>query len=64
MSVGDPFLREEALSIDDEDTSGSEEEVAHISKERVRAKETSKLRRRAYFLSQQVYSFPDGLDIR
>jgi ATP-dependent RNA helicase DHX37/DHR1 len=57
MSVGDPFLREEALGIDDEDSSQSEEEMAHISKETVRAKELSKQRRRAYFVSQQVYSF-------
>ena len=58
MSVGDPFLREEALGIDDEDSSKSEgEEIVHISKETVRAKELSKQRRRAYFVSQQVYSF-------
>jgi ATP-dependent RNA helicase DHX37/DHR1 len=53
LSVGDPFLREEALGVD-EDSSGGEEEMTHISKEKVRAKETSKLRRREYFLSQQV----------
>jgi ATP-dependent RNA helicase DHX37/DHR1 len=52
ISVGDPFLREEALGVDD--SSGSEEEVAHISKKKVQAKEVSKLRRRAYFQSQQV----------
>jgi ATP-dependent RNA helicase DHX37/DHR1 len=57
MSVGDPFLREEALGIDDEDSSESDEEMTHISKETVRAKELSKQRRRAYFVSQQVYSF-------
>lgn len=58
ISVGDPFLREEALGIDDEDPSQREEEgMAHISKETVRAKELSKQRRRAYFVSQQVYSF-------
>jgi ATP-dependent RNA helicase DHX37/DHR1 len=58
MSVGDPFLREEALGIDNEHSSESEEEeMAHISKEMVRAKELSKQRRRAYFVSQQVYSF-------
>jgi ATP-dependent RNA helicase DHX37/DHR1 len=61
LSVGDPFLREEGLGVE-EDLSGSEEEMAHISKEKVRAKETSKLRRRAYFLSQQVL-IPDGLVI-
>lgn len=57
MSVGDPFLREEALGIDDEDSSESEEEMTHISKETVRAKELLKQRRRAYFVSQQVYPF-------
>ena len=58
ISVGDPFLREESLGIDDEDSSESEvEEIAHISKETVRAKELSKQRRRAYFASQQVYLF-------
>ena len=61
LSVGDPFLREEGLGVD-EDSSGSEE-MAHISKERVRAKETSKLRRRAYFLSQQVLIPDDSCDI-
>jgi ATP-dependent RNA helicase DHX37/DHR1 len=58
MSVGDPFLREEALGIDDEDSSESDGgEIAHISKETVHAKELLKHRRRAYFVSQQVYSF-------
>jgi ATP-dependent RNA helicase DHX37/DHR1 len=52
MSVGDPFLREEALGA--EDSSGGEEETADLSNEKVRAKEASKLRRRAYFQSQQV----------
>ncbi|KAF8461309.1 P-loop containing nucleoside triphosphate hydrolase protein [Russula ochroleuca] len=55
LSVGDPFLREEALGVD-EDSSGGEEEMTHISKEKVRAKETSKLRRREYFLSQQYHA--------
>ncbi len=57
MSVGDPFLREEALGIDEDSSGSEEEEMDHISKERVRAKEISKQRRRAYFTSQQVYSF-------
>ncbi|KAI0004526.1 P-loop containing nucleoside triphosphate hydrolase protein [Russula compacta] len=54
ISVGDPFLREEALGV--EDSSGSEEEMTHISRENVRAKETSRLRRRAYFQSQQYHA--------
>ncbi|KAI0283970.1 P-loop containing nucleoside triphosphate hydrolase protein [Russula aff. rugulosa BPL654] len=56
MSVGDPFLREEALGIDDEDLSESDGEMTHISKETVRAKELSKQRRRAYFVSQQFHA--------
>jgi ATP-dependent RNA helicase DHX37/DHR1 len=52
MSVGDPFLREEALGV--EDTSESEEETVHVSEEKGQAKEASRLRRRAYFQSQQV----------
>ena len=56
ISVGDPFLREEALGV--EDSSGSQEGMTHISRENVRAKETSRLRQRAYFQSQQV-GIPD-----
>jgi ATP-dependent RNA helicase DHX37/DHR1 len=52
MSVGDPFLRDEALGV--EDVSESEEEMAHIGKEKAREKEKSRHRRRAYFQSQQV----------
>ena len=52
MSVGDPFLRDEALGV--EDVSESEEEMAHISEEKAREKEKSRHRRRAYFQSQQV----------
>ena len=51
MSVGDPFLREDALG--DEHSRG-EEDVAHINKEEVREKEMLKHRRREYFQSQQV----------
>jgi len=59
MSVGDPFLREEALGI--EGSSGGEEETAHVSREQAQAKEASKLRRRAYFRSQQVLILDDLL---
>jgi ATP-dependent RNA helicase DHX37/DHR1 len=52
MSVGDPFLREEALGA--EGWSESEEEMVDVGDEKARAKETSRLRRRAYFQSQQV----------
>ncbi|KAI0300291.1 P-loop containing nucleoside triphosphate hydrolase protein [Russula brevipes] len=58
MSVGDPFLREDALGA--EDSSGGEEESADLSadlsNEKAREKEASKLRRRAYFQSQQYHA--------
>ncbi len=56
MSVGDPFLREEALGV--EDSSKGEEDLAHVTNEGVREKETLKHRRREYFQSQQVHT-PD-----
>jgi len=59
MSVGDPFLREEALGV--EGSSGGEEETAHVSREKAQAKEASKLRRRTYFRSQQVLILDDLL---
>lgn len=61
MSVGDPFLREEALGA--EDSSESEEEMANVGDEKARAKETSRLRRRAYFQSQQVRHPMQSFDI-
>ncbi|KAI0304429.1 P-loop containing nucleoside triphosphate hydrolase protein [Multifurca ochricompacta] len=54
ISVGDPFLREEALGVDH--SLASEEEIAHISSETVREKEVLKFRRRAYFQSQQYHA--------
>ncbi|KAI0269827.1 P-loop containing nucleoside triphosphate hydrolase protein [Gloeopeniophorella convolvens] len=54
MSVGDPFLREEALGVDD--VSENEEELSHITSEKIRSKVASKLRRRAYFQSQQLHA--------
>lgn len=54
LSIGDPFLREEVLDGDDSEASDSDEELAHITSEQVRAKEARKLQRRAFFRSQQV----------
>lgn len=61
MSVGDPFLREEALGV--EDSSESELEMADVGNEKARTKETSRLRRRAYFQSQQVHYLIHSFDI-
>jgi ATP-dependent RNA helicase DHX37/DHR1 len=59
LSVGDPFLHEEALNgdADDESAKGSvdgDDELRYITNEEVRAKETRRLRRRSFFQSQQV----------
>jgi len=62
LSVGDPFLREEALGssgedkreLNDEDLTG---EIAHIRSEDLREKEIAKARRRAFINSQQVSFF-------
>lgn len=61
LSVGDPFLREEALAIADED-SGIEgttlsdvvPELSHIDSRELKEKEAAKARRRAFFISQRV----------
>ena len=54
LSVGDPFLREEALDVDDEDSDEEEESLVHLTSEAVKAKEIRKLRRKAFFQSQMV----------
>ncbi|KAI9512405.1 P-loop containing nucleoside triphosphate hydrolase protein [Russula earlei] len=54
VSSRDPFLREEALGV--EERSGGDEDLAHISGEKVQSEESSKLRRREYFRSQQCHA--------
>lgn len=54
LSVGDPFLREEALLQDDDEQDSGDEELSHLTSDAVRMKEARKLRRRAFFKSQQV----------
>jgi ATP-dependent RNA helicase DHX37/DHR1 len=55
LSVGDPFLHEDALqheeSESDEDPDG---ELSHIKSAALRAKEANRLRRKAFFQSQNV----------
>lgn len=59
LSVGDPFLHEEALNGDEDDenvnggTDGGDE-LRYITNEKIKARETKKLRRRSFFQSQQV----------
>ncbi|KAL4251928.1 hypothetical protein ABKN59_002637 [Abortiporus biennis] len=57
LSVGDPFLREEALEKENEEDSDEEtEELGHLTSEAVKAKELRKLRRRKFFQSQQLHA--------
>lgn len=59
LSVGDPFLRENALGEDpndegDADMAEMNPEIEHIRSEHIKGKEKSKLQRRAFFQIQQV----------
>lgn len=54
LSVGDPFLREEAIDGSQSSDSGSDDELSHITSDKMKAKELRKMRRRAFFKSQQV----------
>ena len=55
LSVGDPFLREEGI---DEEREESDDDVddalSHLHNEAARAKEARKIRRRAFFQAKQV----------
>lgn len=58
LSVGDPFIHEEAPYGDGGDNSNGgmdgDEELQYITNEKVKAKETRRLMRRSLFQSQQV----------
>ncbi|KAA1469988.1 P-loop containing nucleoside triphosphate hydrolase protein [Dentipellis sp. KUC8613] len=56
LSVGDPFLREEALDREDESDDESDFDLAHLTSDKANAKEARKLRRRVYFQSQQFHA--------
>ncbi|KAK0504014.1 P-loop containing nucleoside triphosphate hydrolase protein [Armillaria luteobubalina] len=58
LSVGDPFLHDEGLAthedsgLDDDD----DNDLGHLKSENVKAKEALRLRRKAFFQSQQTHS--------
>ncbi|KAK7690076.1 hypothetical protein QCA50_006722 [Cerrena zonata] len=56
LSVGDPFLREEALDAEDEENKEEDESLALLTSDAVKAKEARKLRRKAFFQSQMTHS--------
>ncbi|KAJ3747262.1 P-loop containing nucleoside triphosphate hydrolase protein [Lentinula detonsa] len=62
LSVGDPFLHEEALlaSAISDDEEGGNEELAHLTSAAVRAKEALRLRRKQFFASQHTHSSLGG----
>lgn len=55
MSVGDPFLHEEAVQVEDDGQISSEtEDVAQLSSGQGMVTERKRLRRKAYFEVQRV----------
>nr|VWP00591.1 N/A [Ganoderma boninense] len=60
LSVGDPFLREEALEqdndCDSEEDDDVDEDLSHLTSAAVRAKEARRIRRKAFFESQKLHS--------
>ncbi|KAI0697135.1 P-loop containing nucleoside triphosphate hydrolase protein [Cytidiella melzeri] len=57
LSVGDPFLREEALEADDtEDEGNGDETLAHLKSATIRAKELRRQRRKEFFVSRQRHA--------
>ncbi|EIW80970.1 P-loop containing nucleoside triphosphate hydrolase protein [Coniophora puteana RWD-64-598 SS2] len=57
LSVGDPFLAEDAVNHDsDGEYSDDEDGLGHIRRAKIREKEARKIRRRAFFESQQVHA--------
>ncbi|KAF9816936.1 hypothetical protein IEO21_03810 [Rhodonia placenta] len=56
LSVGDPFFREEALVEGEEESDDDDESLSHLTTEAAKAKEARRLRRRAFFQSQQLHA--------
>lgn len=56
LSVGDPFLREEALEQEKDDDPDEDEDLSHLMSNAVRAKEARHIRRKAFFQSQKLHS--------
>jgi ATP-dependent RNA helicase DHX37/DHR1 len=54
LSVGNPFLYDDEFQDEDEDGPGDDAELVHLTSETVKAKETRRLRRKAFFESQHV----------
>lgn len=55
MSVGDPFLYEEAIGANDS-TQENSEDISHLTSEALKNREIRRLRRKAYFQSQHKHA--------
>lgn len=60
MSVGDPFLYEEAIDINENSPDDVVEHFSYLSSEAVKTKELRQVRRKAYFQSQHVRTSPSS----
>ncbi|KAK0464536.1 P-loop containing nucleoside triphosphate hydrolase protein [Desarmillaria tabescens] len=58
LSVGDPFLHDEGLAMNENggDDGDDDNDLGHLKSETVKAKEALRLRRKAFFQSQQTHS--------
>jgi ATP-dependent RNA helicase DHX37/DHR1 len=56
MSVGDPFLHEEAIDINDNSPDDVDEDFSHLFSEGAKVQEMRRVRRKAFFQSQHVRS--------
>lgn len=58
LSVGDPFLHDEGLSMPKDGSQEGDDDnaLAHLKSESVKAKEVLRLRRKAFFQSQETHS--------
>lgn len=54
LSVGDPFLHEEALLLQEDGNESGDEDLSHLTSDKVKAKEIARIRRKAFYSSQQV----------
>ncbi|KAL0579130.1 putative ATP-dependent RNA helicase DHR1 [Marasmius crinis-equi] len=55
LSVGDPFLHEEAL-LHENDSESDNEDLSHLNSEKARAKEAARARRKLFHNSQHIHS--------
>ncbi|WVW82347.1 hypothetical protein I302_104354 [Kwoniella bestiolae CBS 10118] len=60
LSVGDPFVHENAIEVDEDEEEGDNPELAHIRSEEIREKEERKETRKRFFKAQQQFTALGG----